>query len=175
MSTLFSVRCLTKNAVIAALYIAITYALSFASYGNIQFRFSEVMVFLAFIDPFYIPGLTIGCFFANLFGPFGLIDAIFGSVATLYSVVMIALTPRILKKLKLNLPLFMQLFIASLWPVSSSLLLGFEIAYASSFAESFLLWSLSIAIGEFVVISVIGVPVFAYVLKKFPNFSEKLL
>ncbi|WP_162266668.1 QueT transporter family protein, partial [Clostridium botulinum] len=48
---------LVRTALIAAIYAALTLALAPISYGNIQFRISEMMVLLAFVDPFYIGGL----------------------------------------------------------------------------------------------------------------------
>ena len=73
---------LVRTAIIAALYAVITLVLAPISYGNIQFRVSEIMVLLAFFDPFYIGGLTLGCFIANMLGPNGLPDMIFGTFAT---------------------------------------------------------------------------------------------
>lgn len=81
-----TVKRLVKTAIIAALYAVITLVLAPISYGPIQFRVSEIMVLLAFFDPFYIVGLTLGCFIANILGPNGLADIIFGTLATFISV-----------------------------------------------------------------------------------------
>ena len=96
-NSFFSLQFLARNGIAAAAYVAITYAFSFMSYGPVQFRLSEVMVFLAFVNFRYIPGLVIGCFVANMLGPYGIIDGVFGGIATLYSVIMISLTPRFIK------------------------------------------------------------------------------
>ena len=49
-----TVQRLARTAIIAALYAVITLALAPISYGAVQFRVSEIMVLLAFFDPFYI-------------------------------------------------------------------------------------------------------------------------
>ena len=69
--------------VIAALYAALTLMLSPISYNVMQIRLSEGLTVLALYTPAAVPGLFVGCFFANILGPGGLTDAIFGSIATL--------------------------------------------------------------------------------------------
>ena len=44
-------RMIVVTAMVAAVYVAFTFALYGLSYQAVQFRFSEQMVFLAFIDP----------------------------------------------------------------------------------------------------------------------------
>lgn len=77
-----TVKSVAYNSVIAALYVAFTYLTYPLSYGDIQFRFSEIMVLLCFFRKDYIPGLVIGCILANLGStiPF---DWAIGSLATL--------------------------------------------------------------------------------------------
>lgn len=42
---------LTRTAIIAAIYAVVTIAIAPFSYGNIQFRISEILVLLAVFDP----------------------------------------------------------------------------------------------------------------------------
>lgn len=142
-------------AIIAAIYAALTLMLAPISYGPVQFRLSEVMVLLAIFDPLYIIGLTLGCFLANIFGS-GVIDAIFGTLATFISVVLIYFTGKL--KIK-ELP---KLFIASLWPVIvNGLIIGWMIShFFTEGAESMWVLGGQVAIGEFGVVSIIGVLVF---------------
>ena len=44
------------NAMIACVYAALTIACSSIAYGGIQFRISEILIFLAFYNKKYIPG-----------------------------------------------------------------------------------------------------------------------
>lgn len=58
------------------------------SYGPVQFRVSEALTLLPFYMPEAIPGLFIGCVFANFYGGFGLADMVFGGLATLIAAVL---------------------------------------------------------------------------------------
>lgn len=72
-----------QAAVIGSLYAALTLLLSPISYGVMQVRVSEALTVLAMFTPAAIPGLAVGCFFANFLGPNGIMDALIGSMATL--------------------------------------------------------------------------------------------
>ncbi len=80
--------------VIAALYAAATLIvlvlLQGLAWGPVQFRISEAICVIAVLTPAAVPGLTVGCFVANLVntaisgtGALGLLDVAFGSCATL--------------------------------------------------------------------------------------------
>lgn len=141
---------LVKSAVVAGLYAALTITLGFMSYGPIQFRISEVMTLLAFIDPLYILGLVLGCAISNITSTIGIIDIVVGSLSTLIAVYLIRNTK--------------NLFIASLWPtIINSVFVGAELYYVLGLP--FWLSTLQVAIGEFVVVTIIGYPLFKYVLK----------
>lgn len=74
---------LARIAVIAALYSAITILMAPFSYGPLQVRVSEAMTVLPFIFPESTMGLFIGCLIANFYGGYGILDIVFGSLATL--------------------------------------------------------------------------------------------
>jgi len=57
---------LATSAVIAALYVVLTLPFAQFAFGPIQFRLAEIMVVLPILTPAAIPGLTLGCFLANL-------------------------------------------------------------------------------------------------------------
>ncbi len=77
------VRFIVNAAVIGALYAVLTLLLAPISFGVIQVRVSEVLCTLALFTPAAIPGLTAGCFVANMLGTNGIIDALLGSFATM--------------------------------------------------------------------------------------------
>ncbi len=80
---------LTRAAVIAALYVVLTYlanALGLAS-GVIQVRFSEALTILPAFTGAAVPGLFVGCLLANLLTGAAIWDVIFGSLATLIGAV----------------------------------------------------------------------------------------
>jgi uncharacterized membrane protein len=94
MSKRFTIRYLVQMGVIAALYSAVTVAFGSFAYGPVQVRISEALTVLPFLWPAAIPGLTIGCAVANLFGPFGMVDVIIGSLLTLTAALLTARMPR---------------------------------------------------------------------------------
>lgn len=76
---------LTQAAMIAALYVVLTFAantLGLANYA-VQLRFSEALTILPYFTPAAIPGLFIGCIISNIATGCALPDIIFGSMATL--------------------------------------------------------------------------------------------
>jgi uncharacterized membrane protein len=78
------VRFITLSATIAALYVVLTLvsAMFGLSSGAIQIRISESLCVLSFFTPAAVPGLTIGCFIANLITSGEPLDLIFGTLAT---------------------------------------------------------------------------------------------
>lgn len=78
---------------IAAVYAVATLVTMFLlqglAWGPVQFRLSEAVTVLGVLTPAAIPGLTIGCAIANLIslavngtGALGMLDVVFGSIAT---------------------------------------------------------------------------------------------
>lgn len=72
-----------QAAIIAALYVVLTYVFSAFASGVIQVRVSEALTILPAFTPAAIPGLVIGCLLSNTLTGCVLLDIIFGSVATL--------------------------------------------------------------------------------------------
>ena len=155
---------LVRTAVIAALYALLTVALAPISYGSFQFRVSEILVLLAYFDPFYVGGLTLGCFIANLLGPNGTMDVIFGTLATFISVGAISLTAKYIKNKA-------SLFIASLWPTIFN---GLIIGWMLNVTVGAPLWLTigEVALGEFVVITIVGIPVFKMIQNRYTRLIK---
>ena len=88
--THFTTRQLAIAGVVAALYAVLSYFASVfgVAYGPIQCRFSEALCVLPFLLPETVPGLFVGCLIANLLSPYGLLDVVFGSLATLLAAVL---------------------------------------------------------------------------------------
>jgi len=83
-------RFLAEAGIIAALYFALTMAVAPLSYGQLgmmQVRISEALCILPFFTPAAIPGLFVGCILANIFSFLGIVDVVFGSLATLAAAV----------------------------------------------------------------------------------------
>ena len=79
----FSIRDLTLAAMLAAVYAVLTMALPIPQYAGVQIRFAEALTVLPFLFPAATPGLFVGCLIANLLSPYGLLDVVAGSAATL--------------------------------------------------------------------------------------------
>lgn len=85
----FSVAAITQAAMIAALYVVLTFianAFGLANYA-VQIRFSEALTILPYFTPAAVPGLFIGCLISNILTGCALPDIIFGSLATLIGAV----------------------------------------------------------------------------------------
>ena len=149
---------IAKGAVITALYVLLTFITYPVSYGElgIEFRIAEILVLLCFFNSSYIIPLTIGCFIANFFGTIGIVDAIFGSIATFLSCYLISKTKNI--------------FLSALFPVIfNGIIVGLELHLI--FDLPLVISIVGVAIGEIVVVLLIGCPVFL-MLKKRKFFAE---
>lgn len=137
---------IASAAVIAALYGALTLVLSPISYNVMQVRLSEGLTVLALYTPAAVPGLFVGCFFANILGPGGLTDAIFGSIATLLG----CLGVRALRR-KPWLALASDV-------VSNALIVGLELRYVFALEMHPLICMGWIALGELISVYLPAIP-----------------
>ncbi|GLC32110.1 QueT transporter family protein [Clostridium omnivorum] len=69
--------------IIGALYAVMTILFAPISYSQVQVRIAEALTVLPFFSPYAVWGLFIGCIVSNLAGGLGIIDIVFGSLATL--------------------------------------------------------------------------------------------
>ena len=161
---------LIMGALIAAAYAGLTYLSNVfgLAYGPIQLRLSEILSVLPLFTPAAVPGLTVGCFLANI-GSFNMADLLFGTLATCAS----AYLTYLLRNAKVKgLPL-----LGLLPPVLvNALVIGFEISVFYLPGTNFL-WGLGISalevgIGQFIVCYALGLP-FYFVLKKYKIVSGK--
>lgn len=84
MKQLFTTKRLCRAGVIAALYVALTYAFGALSYqGFIEIRPAEALTILPLFFPEAVPALWVGCMLANLGSPFIMYDVPLGGLATL--------------------------------------------------------------------------------------------
>ena len=139
---------LARAAMIAALYVALTYlAFSFglSGQGSVQVRFSEMLCILPYFTSAAVPGLTVGCLLANLLTGAHVLDIVFGTLATLLG----AIGTRLLKKWR---------FLAPLPPiVANTLIVPFVLRYAYFTTDvSFPFLFLSVGIGEVISVGIFG-------------------
>lgn len=152
------------GALIAAAYVALTFLSNVFSlaYGPVQFRVSEVLTLLPIFTPAAIPGVTVGCFIANI-ASFNVLDMLFGTAATLVA----AILTYLLKGIKIKgLPL-----LAMLPPVIvNSAVIGLEISvfYLPNGGSlwGFVISALEVGLGELAVCIGLGIP-FYYTISRF--------
>ena len=143
------------NAIVAALYAALTVVISPLAYGDVQFRFTEIMIFLALYDKRFIPGLILGCFIANLFSPMIAYDLTFGTAATAIAVVAISFVGKFVKEERVSL--FIVPFIGA---IANGLLVGLALHLA--FDLPYIATVLSVGLGEISVL-LAGSFIFLYI------------
>ena len=87
---------LTRAAAVGAAYAVLSLFSSVFSltFGVVQCRFSEALCVLPFFFPETVWGLFAGCLITNLLSPYGLLDLIVGSLATLIAALWTAHVPK---------------------------------------------------------------------------------
>lgn len=167
---------LVAAAVIGALYAVLTMALSPISYGPLQFRVSEVLCILPYFMPFTAWGLFFGCVIANLVSAAGILDVVFGSLATLCACICMA-------KLGEKNSAANRIF-ACLMPVLwNGIIVGAVLTAAVAGLNpirefgAFLIYGGQVALGELGVMFVIGLPLMSYLPRQkfFKEFTAKFL
>lgn len=154
-------RGLTYGAMLAALYVALTYLQNFLLPGSaswaIQFRAAEALCVLALFTPAAIYGLSVGCFLFNLSFSAALpLDWLVGTLATFLAVGGMYL----LRNLRIKgYPLIAMLLPA----LFNGLLVGWELDLY--IGGGFWLNALYVAIGEAAVLLTLGSALF-YTLRK---------
>ena len=150
-------RTITQNAIIACAYAILTLVIAPLAYSEIQFRLSEIMVFLAFYNKKYIPGLIIGCFIANMPSPLGFYDMFFGTLSTVIVCVWLSKTKN------RYLAAFEGAFI-------TGIIIGYELHLA--FCIPFVINAIYVAIGELGVL-LLGAVIFG-ILEKNKRFIQRI-
>lgn len=139
-----NLRNILQNAIYTALYVALCYVFQPISFAAVQVRIAESLCILPLFDNTAIISISLGCFLSNLLFS-GIIDAIFGTLATFIGLVLI-------KYIKID-----NFFIKMLPTiVSNAVLIPFVLRFA--FGETMPLWllSITIALGEIVAVYGLG-------------------
>ncbi len=145
-------RQLTRYGAVAALYVALAWALPEFSYGPIQFRLSEILNLLAFYQPGYIIPITLGCAISNLFSPFGILDIVGGSLHTFLALYFMS-------RCKKD-------YIGALMPALFSPIIGLVIYIATQTEVNFWLVTGSVALSELVIVLAVSMLVYRMLMKR---------
>lgn len=148
-----NVLTITRLALVAAMYVAMSLCIQGMDYGIIQFRFSEFLVLLCFYRKDYSISMILACLIVNLFSPLGWYDIVFGTLATAVSVI-----PMYYMK---------NIYLAALLPVvSNGVIVGAELHHV--FGEPLWLAMVSVAVSELIIIGIIGVVIFRQIFDRVP-------
>ncbi|MCL1824132.1 MAG: QueT transporter family protein [Oscillospiraceae bacterium] len=143
-------RQIAFGAVLTAVYVVLT-VINPLSFPAIQFRISEILVLVCFYNPFYCIPMILGCFTANLFSPYGIADALLGTLATALAVI-----PMVKMK---------NIWLASLLPVfTNAVIIGIMLHVMYELPLFFNV--AMVGLGQFTVVTIIGAPLFKVVLEK---------
>jgi len=135
---------ITQAAAIAAIYIVLVFVFQYSSFGPIQFRIAEALTVLPYFTPAAIPGVTIGCLLSNLLFKADILDAIFGTMATLIAAV-------------LSYLLRFNKFLVPIPPiVVNALIVPWILRYAYFYADPIPVMMLSVGLGQIVSAGIIG-------------------
>ena len=164
-------RAIAVSAMIAAVYTAVSLALSLFSFGVVQIRVAECLTLLPVLSPLGIYGVTIGCLLTNIVGvAMGLtmpVDILFGTLATAIAAVLSYLLRNVRIK-RLAIP-------AALPPILiNGLIIGLELTWLSGSFQWDVFWTcvVSVTLGQIIPCLVLGV-LLVWVLEK-KGLDQKL-
>ena len=140
-------RYLTHSALIAAMYVALTFIASLLGLasGVIQVRLSEALTILPLFTPAAVPGLFVGCVLANALTGSAAWDVVFGSIATLLGALG---TYWCRKKNK---------YLAPVFPILANMIIvPFVLRLVYGAPDSWIFLVISVGIGEIISCGVLG-------------------
>lgn len=159
-----STKQIALNGIVAGLYAAVTILTASFAYGPVQFRIADALCLLVGLCPGVTVGLTVGCLIANLFSTVSLLDIVIGSAATLLGCL---LTQKLRSVWLLPIPTVL----------CNAVLVGTLLAFTSTgesgFFPALALYGAQVAVGETVVLYVLGVPL--YLAAERSGFLQRLL
>ena len=149
-----TVKMIATQGMIAAIYVALALLLQPISFGNLQCRVSEALTVLPFLSPITTVGLTVGCLISNIIGGAGILDIVFGTLATLVSGLLTARMP--------------NKWLAPLPPVLiNAVVVGAVLSFVSvplaSFFPTFWIFAAEVGLGQVGACYVLGIPLLAVV------------
>ncbi len=158
-----TIKTIVGNAILAALYIAVTAVIAPFGFTNIQFRVSEMFNHLIVFNKKYIFGIILGVFLTNLFfSPLVAYDLIFGVGQSLLALTITIVSSRYIKGIWARMVVNTVVFTVTM------VLIAIELNLALGFP--FLFTWLTVTVSEFVVMAV-GMPVMYFVNKRV-NFEK---
>lgn len=162
------IRLVVYSGIIAALYAVLTLPMAQFAFGPIQFRLAEVLTVLPAFAAGYIPGVSLGCFLANLLNPsnLGPVDIIGGTLATVIAGIFSRILGKKNKILGIIPPIFFNGLIVGGYLPFLLIDEGSEVT-----ATAVLISMAEVAASEAVLLIVIGIP-FIILINKTPRLKS---
>ena len=151
-------RELVEMALIAALYVAMSFLIPVTTFGIINFRCSEVLMMLPFYNRKYSLSMIVGCFIVNLFSTMKA-DVIFGTLAT-------AIVCFIIERISQD---WLVPIVAA---TVNGLIVGLELHIYLKYQIGFAIGS--VFLGELIIMT-IGLILFKFILMKNTKFKKLVL
>ena len=158
---LFTTRRLCRAGIIAALYVALTYAFMPFAFGPVQIRPAEALCILPLFFVEAVPALWIGCMLSNLASPYILYDVSIGSLATLLAAFATYMVGVFIKKDSVRFAvggIFPVLFNALIIPAILVFIYG---EGGDSLVLSYFTFAGSIALTEAIWVYALGAPLYS--------------
>ncbi len=157
---------LVRAAIIAALYAVLTLAVYPIAYGPLQIRISEALAVLPLFYSEAVVGLTLGCFISNVFGN-GILDLLFGTLATLFSATLTLLCGRIKNKVA-------RVGLGILPPIAlNALIVPFTYLAMTELKEAYIMGVATVGAGQAIVMVALGIPLFIGINKFFRSTAKE--
>jgi uncharacterized membrane protein len=168
MKNIFTTKRLCRAGVIAALYVALTYAFGAIAYsGLLEIRPAEALTILPLFFPEAVPALWIGCMIANLGSQFIVFDVPLGGLATLVASLLTYGAGRLIKNKVAKIVvggLFPVLVNAFIIPIIIVFLCGGAEGFNSA-TEAYWVFFGSMCATEALWVYALGVPLYISILK----------
>lgn len=161
-SSRISVSELTKTALVAALYVAVTVLLSVISFGAVQLRLSEMFNYLALYNKRYVAAVTIGVILANFMSPTWILDVPIGGIATLLVLILCRSITKHMKNDIVKMAVTALIFAISMFTVAGQLTILYELPFWAT-------W-FTVGVGELLSMTVGGLTI--YLLNKKIDLSK---
>jgi len=157
-----SVSELTKTALVAALYVAVTVLLSVISFGAVQLRLSEMFNYLALYNKRYVVAVTIGVILANFMSPTWILDVPIGGIATFLVLILCRSITNHMTNDIVKMVVTALIFALSMFTVAGQLTILYNLPFWAT-------W-FTVGVGELLSMTVGGLTV--YLLNKKIDFSK---
>lgn len=140
-----NIKKIAKAGIIAALYAAVSLLLRPLSFGIFQIRAAEALSLLVLYTAAAPWGLFVGCLITNIFSPFGLLDMVCGSMATLLAALIARKTSN-------------KYLAGASFVIVNALVIGFVVCFEAFSLRAYLPAAGYIAVEEALSVYAIGLP-----------------